>query len=94
MSHSFEAARSRKATGTSQGTHCLLDEELQRPQKTYIKLILPNLVTWDYQVEIVIQITEIEMNNSLTSQIQNQKHFDILQPITYNTISSNIWNYM
>lgn len=73
MSHSFEAARSSKATGTSQGTHCLLDEEMQRPQKTYIKLLLPSLVTWDYQVKILLQITEVEMSNSLTSQIQNQK---------------------
>lgn len=72
MSHAFEAARSSKASGTSQALTVSWMKKCSAHKK-HIKLLLPSLVTWGYQVKILFQIIEVEMSNSLTTQIQNQK---------------------
>lgn len=39
----------------------LSDEEMRLHENT--KFILPGLFTWDYQVKILFQVTEVEMSN-------------------------------
>lgn len=82
MGHSFQAARSSEATAHHK-EGAVLGWRNAALTKLHTKLILAGLLTWDCQVKILFQITEVEVRSFFKSHIQNPKNYGhVLQPVT------------